>query len=310
MPKFHIHRSIQISAPASKVFQTVADYGTWTSWSPWLSAEPQAEVKVTDDSSSVGSIYSWSGAVVGAGEIEHRQLKPDELIEDELRITKPFRSTSKVAFELKPAGESTEITWHMYGSLPWFLFWMRSQMETFLGMDYDRGLKMLKEWTETDQVLSKTNVRGVESVGPISMAGVRRSCSLSQIGPSMEGAFAETRQKFSAQGLPTDGQAISVYHKFDMKALTFEYTSGFVIPAQSKPPTAQLSTWSIPTMQALCVEHTGSYEHLGNAWSAAHQVTRSQRLKQSHVGTYEVYMNDPEDTAPADLHTEIFLPLR
>ena len=34
----------------------------------------------------------------------------------------------------------------MRGALPWFLFWMRPAMETFIGMDYERGLKMLKDW--------------------------------------------------------------------------------------------------------------------------------------------------------------------
>ena len=41
-------------------------------------------------------------------------------------------------------------------SAAFFLFWMRRQMELFIGMDYERGLKMLKEWIETGQILSTT----------------------------------------------------------------------------------------------------------------------------------------------------------
>ena len=37
---------------------------------------------------------------------------------------------------------------------------MKPQMETFIGMDYERGLKMLKEWIETDKIESMTRVRG------------------------------------------------------------------------------------------------------------------------------------------------------
>lgn len=57
-------------------------------------------------------------------------------------------------------------------------------------------------------------------------------------------------------------------------------------------------------------EHVGSYSHLGNAWSAANQFARDKKLKQSKVGAFELYKNDPKDTTAADLRTEIFLPLK
>ena len=117
-------------------------------------------------------------------------------------------------------------------------------------------------------------------------------------------------QKLSQADLPTDGAVISVYHKFDLKAQTFDFTSGFAIPDSAGPIPADLSSWSIPAMQALRVQHIGSYEHLGNAWSAAHQFARYKKLKQSKVGAYEVYRNDPEKTPPAELCTEVFLPLK
>jgi hypothetical protein len=36
MPAYNVHRSIVINVPSEQVFNTVADYGTWTKWSPWL----------------------------------------------------------------------------------------------------------------------------------------------------------------------------------------------------------------------------------------------------------------------------------
>ncbi len=54
----------------------------------------------------------------------------------------------------------------------------------------------------------------------------------------------------------------------------------------------------------------GNYDHLGNSWSAANQYARYRKLKQSKVGTFEIYRNTPNDTAPAELRTDIFLPLR
>ncbi|MBI2478626.1 MAG: SRPBCC family protein [Planctomycetia bacterium] len=310
MPRYHVQRSIHINARPEQVFDTVADFGTWTTWSPWLCAEPDANVIVSEDASSVGSIYAWKGEIVGQGEIEHRELQPGRLIHEEIRFLKPFKSKSNVSFEMEPAGQGTKLTWHMNGSLPWFMFWMKSMMEVFIGMDYERGLKMLKEWIETGRVLSKTKIRGVESVGPLRVAGVRKKCLLSEIGPSMDAAFAEAKRKLAAHRLPTDGQPISVYHDFDMKAQVLDCTSGFMIPESATTVPSELSHWTLPATKALCVEHVGSYDHLGNAWSAAHQFARYKRRKQSKAGAFEVYKNDPKETAAADLRTEIFLPLK
>jgi len=211
---------------------------------------------------------------------------------------------------MEPTGNGTKVTWHMKGSLPWFLFWMVGQMEVFIGMDYERGLKMLKEWIETGTILSETKIHGVESVGPLKMAGVRRTCSIKEIGPSMEQAYAQVKDVWCQYDLPTGGEGISVYHKFDMKAMTFDYTCGFVLPDSFDSIPDELLTWSMPQCKALHVEHTGSYENVGNGWSAAHQYARYKKLKQSKVGTFELYKNDPDETQSAELLTEIYLPLK
>ena len=65
---------------------------------------------------------------------------------------------------------------------------MQANMETYVGMDYERGLKMLREYIETGDVLAKTDVMGTEGVGPIDVFGVRDSCPMEQIGAAMEKA--------------------------------------------------------------------------------------------------------------------------
>lgn len=309
MGAFHVERSIEIAAPPERVFETVVDFGTWTTWSPWLSAEPDANVEVTPDAASVGSVYSWDGTVVGAGEMEHRAFESPHRIEAELRMFKPFKSTSRVVFELEPAADGTRLTWNMYGSLPFFLFFLKSMMMTLIGMDYERGLKMLKEWIETGEILSKTTIHGVQPHEAIRMAGVRAKCAQAEIAGKMEHAFCETLQQFKSNGLPTDGQPMSVYHGFNMKTGVMDFTSGLTLPDSVELPSG-MSVWSVPSGNGLQVEHLGKYGHLGNAWSAAHQISRYQRLKVRKGDGYEIYCNDPETTPEAELKTVICLPLR
>ena len=83
-----------------------------------------------------------------------------------------------------------------------------------------------------------------------------------------------------------------------------------MVSDSADPLPAELASCSIPKTKALCVEHVGSYDHLGNAWSAANQFVRYKKLKQSKLAPFEIYRNDPREVAPADRRTEIHLPLK
>ena len=87
-----------------------------------------------------------------------------------------------------------------------------------------------------------------------------------------------------------------------------DYTVGHIVEAEVDAP--GINNWEIDEVQALRVDHIGSYQNLGNAWSAANQIARYKKLKQSRVGAFELYRNTPEDAPPADLITEIYLPLK
>lgn len=311
MPAYHVSRSTVIHADADKVFDTVADFGTWTTWSPWLCAEPEAEVVVSDDPSSVGSTYAWRGEVVGQGEMEHEVLQRGTRIESQIRFIKPFKSVAQVSFDFEPSGEGTSVTWHMNGKMPFFLFWMIPMMKSFIGMDYQRGLLMLKEWLETGTIHSETKIVGRQKVGPLRMLGVRKKCEYDDIGKSMEQALQEAVSLLTKAGISTEAcDVISVYHHFDIKRQIFDYSIGYVVETLPESPPAGLSSWEIGEMDAFAVDHIGAYEHLGNAWSAAHQHVRYKKMKPAKCGGFELYGNDPAETDPADLLTHVYIPIR
>jgi effector-binding domain-containing protein len=310
MPAYQISQSIDIQCSPEEAYDVVADYRTWTTWSPWLLAEPEAKVTVSDDSSSVGSTYAWEGNVTGAGELEHQVLVPAKRIDDELRFKRPFKAVCRSSFDFVRANGGTKVTWNMQGQMPWFLFWMIPMMKTLIAMDYRRGLTMLKDWIETGSIPSRCIVQGKKRVGPVRMAGIAARCSVFDVGPAMEQTFSQARTAFQRLGLPCDGEMISVYTKFQMGKGQFEYISGWVIPQSVDVGSSELKVWTLPNCQAFQVDHVGSYRHLGNGWSVANQLVRHQKLKQQRTGTFEIYRTTPPETPEADLLTEIYLPLR
>ena len=306
----HVERSTLIDAPPEQVYRWVSDFSTWASWSPWLCAEPDAKVTVSDNPTSLGGLYQWAGQVIGSGEIEHKELSPSSRIVDELRFLKPFASTSKVTFQLEPVAEQSRLTWTMAGPWPWFLFWMKSQMEGFIGMDFDRGLAMLKDHIEQGAVASKINVEGKAEVGPLQMLGVRKSCAIKDVGASMERDLQEAGTKLMAAGLSATDSGISVYHKLDFRKSQFEYTTGYLQPQLPSTIPAGLSAWSIPRTAAFKVEHVGSYKHLGNAWSAGNALMRHRKLKPAKHHPFELYRVAGSDVPETELITEIYLPTK
>jgi hypothetical protein len=116
------------------------------------------------------------------------------------------------------------------------------------------------------------------------MIGVRTSAHMNNVGPAMRAAIESASLLISNNNLPTDGQMISVCHNLNMKSQILEFTRGYVIPASTAVVPTGLSEWSIPTSNAFCVEHVGSYQNIGNSWIAANQHVRNRKLNKAGQG--------------------------
>ena len=311
MPVWNVQKSIEIDAPVSKVYQMVSDYRTWTTWSPWLIAEPQAKVDISDRSNQVGSTYHWSGTVVGEGKLEHVRLEQDRLVEAQLSFLRPMKSVCKTDFKLEAIGDRTRLVWSIDGNLPWYLFFLPPMIETMLGMDYQRGLTMIKELAETGRITSSTEVLGIESIPPIRVAGFQAQSSVFNIEQSMEEMLVKLESEYQDQGMPKEGAMVAVYTRFKVKQGIFEYLLGRAIPDSLLIPThSSLKEWKLPQARALHLRHIGSYKHLGNAWSIANRIADHQKLKLNRSASFEIYTNSPHDNPEESLQTDLYLPLR
>ena len=150
MPAFNVHKSIVIDAPVSQVFATVRDFKTWSKWSPWLIADPECTLNFDTDDEG----YSWDGPVAGSGAMRIEEALTNQEIRYDLTFLKPWKSTAKFQLEFEEAEGGTEVNWKMQSSLPFFMFFMKGMMVAMIGMDYTRGLAMLKDFVETENVPS------------------------------------------------------------------------------------------------------------------------------------------------------------
>lgn len=307
---FDIEQEILVEASVSDVFSIVSDFNQWPLWSPWLIQEPDAVHSVSQLPLSVGHTQSWQGARIGKGEMNLREFKKDSYISCDLTFFSPWKSHSKIQFYFEPinCGNGCKVRWSMQGKLPFFMFFVKKQMTAFVAHDYLRGLKMLKEYSETGSVCSHVDIKGVASRPGFYYLGVEIYCDIDELENNASAAF-ERLQKSPFQ---KPDMVLSLVNDFDLVNQECSLIMAF---AYSSKPTQALPIGFVegyvPPHRAQEVIHTGSYRHLANGWATLINYARYKKLRlNKQVREYEVYLNSPSEVAEDQLRTAIYIPVK
>ncbi len=307
MPRMFVERKIDVKANPRTVFPYLNDLEKWQLWSPWLIMDPATEVKIASDHKS----YSWVGKRTGEGEMKILSEKENEQVEYDLRFIKPWKSQADVKIRLKEAAEGTEVSWTMESSLPFFLFWMKKMMEAFVGMDFMRGLHMLKDLSEESKVNSKLDFEGQSTFEGCDYIGIKNQTTMSRLGEDMSQDFERLEKWASENKEHLTGEPFSLYHKWDMVKGKVVYTSGFMVKNDSVNVPSDFVKGNIPKTRVNVIKHTGPYHHLGNAWSSQHSMLRAKEFKlNKKIPGFETYQNRPGETPENQLSTRIYFPIK
>ena len=307
MPKTRVEKSITIAANEEKVKSIITDFNHWEHWSPWLILEPEAKVSV----SSVGKSQEWDGKRIGAGRMTIEKVG-DSVINYDLTFLKPWKSKAKVDFIVKPVDDNnTVLTWTMDGSLPFFMFWMKTMMERMIGMDYHRGLLMLKDYIEKGSVDVKLEFLGESDYAGCKYVGVKNECTIDNIGKVMEIDFKKLRDFAKGNGEIITDEWFTVYHKYDFNKNKVVYTSGIGVKSAQQNLPSGLINGNLDSTKVQTVRHIGSYELLGNAWNAIMSMDRAKEFKKNKkIPPMEFYRNNPHESDPKDLITDICMAVK
>ncbi len=306
MPKMHISKSIVVNKPIGEVFSKLNDFNQWTAWSPWLIQDPKATVNVADDSKS----YEWEGPRTGSGNMSIVNEVENKSLDMDLMFLKPWKSKAKVFFETEEVSEGTKVTWKMDSSLPFFMFWMKKQMVAFVGMDYERGLRLLKNYSEEGELQSKLEFKGNENLQETKFIGVKTQCTMDTMGKKMAEDMPKVGQFVQEQGLEVSGAPFTQYHKWDVVNNNIEYTSGIPVKEAPENLPAGFYVGSIPSTPVYTVEHKGPYQFLGNAWSSLYTMQRAKEISvNKKIDPFETYHNKPGEVEQTELITQVHFPL-
>jgi uncharacterized protein YndB with AHSA1/START domain len=305
MPAFNVSKSIIIEASPEKIYSIISDYHHWPRWSPWLITEPGVNVEVKPG----GKEYNWQGKRTGSGEMRIVRETPSERLDMEVHFLKPWKSTSPVWFELKKQGQATAVTWGMTGSLPFFMFFMTKMMAAYIGMDYERGLRMLKDYVETGEVPSQLDFKGLHFYDGNKYIGVKTTCTMETLDTKMAEDFRRLSSWAATNANQVTGSGFSIYHTWDVVKDKVVYTSAFPVKEIPNPLPDGFIHGSVPATKVHTIAHIGPYKHLGNAWTTQYMMQRNKEFKyRKGIDPFEVYVNMPGQASDRQLVTEVHFP--
>ncbi|HWA49361.1 MAG TPA: SRPBCC family protein [Dongiaceae bacterium] len=148
--EFRVQRTVTINAPAEKIVPHIADFHQWGAWSPWEHLDPAMQRTFGGAPAGKGSIYEWSGNDdVGQGRMEILDSTPDQVV-IKLDFHKPMEASNTAEFALQPNGDATDVTWAMYGPMPFIskIMCVFLDMDKMIGPDFEKGLADLKKVSE------------------------------------------------------------------------------------------------------------------------------------------------------------------
>ncbi|WGK70197.1 SRPBCC family protein [Candidatus Haliotispira prima] len=321
---YEVIRDIEIGASKETIFPYIAVFQNWASWSPWLVLEPEAKQEYFGENGTVGSGYSWQGELVGAGKLTHEQVRENESVYCKLEFLKPFKNLCYTGLTLEEQGDKTKVSWTMNGKMSFFFRPMIKWMEPMIGMDYERGLKMLAQIVTDGKIIGNLKAKGVTQKDSFSFVGIRTEASFSQLSETMPRDFQKLIEFAQKSGIKyADSDFFSKYEKMDMLKGQFTYVAGMQVTEVPEVPGTDegdedIITGSTEPSKAYLVDYKGSYENIGNAWSLANYKSRKDGYKIArNKPSYEWYIKGPnsvnengEDEAPENWHTEVLLAVK
>lgn len=135
---------------------------------------------------------------------------------------------------------------------------------------------------------------------------IRTRSSVRSMGKTLSDAFGRIVEYIGELGGHPTGSPYVAYYNEDMDDLDIEIG----VPVSKKlPGRGDIESAELPQGQVATCIHTGPYAEIKPAYAALAKWVTEQGYEAQGV-TYEIYIDDPSQTAPDELKTQVAFPLK
>lgn len=151
---FRVQRSTDIEASPERIFALVNDLPSHGAWSPWEQKDSAMTRTYSGPTSGRGAVYEWDGNKnIGKGRMEITESSPPSRVVFKLDFFKPFEAHNIAEIALDARGNSTNVTWAIYGPNRYLskVMSLLFSIDKMIGREFETGLANLKSLTETKE---------------------------------------------------------------------------------------------------------------------------------------------------------------
>jgi hypothetical protein len=152
--KFQYERSGIINASAEKIFPFISNFKLGNEWSPYQQMDPNMKSTFSGNDAEVGSAMEFEGnSQVGSGKLQILRIVPNQLVEIQLTMLKPFHAENLIQYRLMPEGSATRFSWSMTGDGGFMnkLISIFINCEKMVGDQFSQGIQNLKSVVESQK---------------------------------------------------------------------------------------------------------------------------------------------------------------
>lgn len=288
--EYHIERTAEINAPREIVFEQVHLFKNFKNWSPWHVYDPNMKTEITGTDGEPGARYSWVGNdKVGTGHQVMKSVTPGRV---DIDVDWGWGPSPAFFGLTETADKKTNVIWamDMRVAFPWNAFAMLTDVNAFVGKDFENGLANLKKVCEQ---IAHPRYRGYEVAEanlPVRYyLGVRKEVNF----PEIPTFFSENLPKMmglvTEQNLTMDGAPSGLFWSYDEQAGKTDMAAAIPVTEQKKTEGAE--TFPVGG-KALVIEYFGPYEATSEAHYAMDDYMTEKKLR-SIPPAVEEYITDP-----------------
>ena len=304
-----ISAEADINLPRVKVFHAVASFNDRPLWDPWISMDSTTKTSVDFHELYTGSQFSWTGRIVGTGEITVDSTKFGHYIASTVHFAGE-NAPAKVTWSFQGEDSTTHVTWTFSSPAKYPLGRLAlSIMEKQIRKSYVQGLKNLKKHLETNGVsLSSLSTISIVQVPSITAMVAAATGPINKVTSKFDALFKKVTLVIADQDLEVTGVPFSYY--FDYNENTQQVTVYCGIPVRSSgKPAGDVLAVEFPPFRAIKAVHTGPYDELMLSYEKMMKYIQTNKLKATKE-VWEFYLTDPQvEPIVTSWKTEIYMPV-
>lgn len=305
----HVERSVVIKAPQEAVFDLVNGFEMFNDWSPWAGRDPEAEYTFAGPKTGVGAVMAWKSdnPEVGSGRQEIIESERPRWVKTAYEFGK--RGAAVATFALRAQGEETHITWGFdtdLGGNP-VARYFGLVLDDMIGPAYERGLENLAELAESRSPPVELSVEDVGAQKVIYISG-----EVEHSPANVSKALAERYGKLAAfmkeNGIEPAGPPLAITTKSGPGRWAFQAAMPIDADVEVEQ-TDEVKLGETYGGKVVRAVHKGPYEQLRPAYQQIMAFIEKESLAENG-NSWEQYVNDPAETKPEELVTNIYFPVK